>query len=133
MQAEVDVREITLHMNDLKIDKYGFNTNTPNFSYDNSTYKADYDKWTIPIPSTLNGGIFARGSRLKLFVKYQGFMRDDMAGFYRSYYMEGGRKVWMASTQFQSTSSRRAFPCFDVGFLIIDSNYSKSSKISKKN
>lgn len=40
-------------------------------------------------------------------------MEDDMNGFYRSFFYEGGTKIAMASTQFQQTEARRAFPCFD--------------------
>ncbi|XP_063230526.1 uncharacterized protein LOC134535382 [Bacillus rossius redtenbacheri] len=60
----------------------------------------------------LNRSLAAR-ERLNLSISYTGHMRDDMYGFYRSYYHLDGRKRWIGSTQFQPTHARRAFPCFD--------------------
>lgn len=41
-------------------------------------------------------------------------LQDKLSGLYRSFYMnEGGEKQYLATTQFESTSARRAFPCFD--------------------
>lgn len=49
----------------------------------------------------------------QLIFNYIGQLGNDMRGFYRSYFNVDGQKVWMASTQFQPTHARRAFPCFD--------------------
>ena len=34
-------------------------------------------------------------------------------GFYRSTYVQGGKKRYMATTQFEAADARRAFPCWD--------------------
>ncbi|XP_064118220.1 aminopeptidase N-like isoform X2 [Macrobrachium nipponense] len=47
-------------------------------------------------------------------LKFVGTLGEQARGFYRSSYRkENGETSWVASTQFQSTDARRAFPCFD--------------------
>ncbi|KAJ8889377.1 hypothetical protein PR048_008876 [Dryococelus australis] len=59
------------------------------------------------------GEQMSAGQLYTLNISYTGFLRDDMYGFYRSYYDVDGQTRWIATTQFQPTSARRAFPCFD--------------------
>ncbi|XP_034249168.1 aminopeptidase N-like [Thrips palmi] len=55
------------------------------------------------------------GSRYILDItKYTGSLNDDMDGFYRSSYKtSSGETRWLATTQFEPTGARRAFPCWD--------------------
>lgn len=49
----------------------------------------------------------------KLAIHFKGILNDQNAGFYRSIYEVSGEKRIMASTQFEATDARRAFPCWD--------------------
>src|SRR3989344_1498732 len=50
---------------------------------------------------------------LKLKVLFRGILNDRMHGFYRSSFQHEGKTKHIATTQFESTDARRAFPCFD--------------------
>lgn len=53
-------------------------------------------------------------SVLEVRIEFNGFLNNQMAGFYRSSYndIHGNSKI-MASTQFEALDARRAFPCWD--------------------
>ncbi|KFR02501.1 Aminopeptidase N, partial [Nipponia nippon] len=55
-----------------------------------------------------------KGQRYRLFSIFTGELADDLAGFYRSEYVDelGAKKV-VATTQMQAADARKAFPCFD--------------------
>ena len=44
---------------------------------------------------------------------FKGILNDKMRGFYRSKYIADGKEHHIATTQFEATDARRAFPCFD--------------------
>jgi aminopeptidase N len=54
-----------------------------------------------------------KGKEYILKMKYLGQITDNLQGFYKSSYTVNNETKWLASTQFQSTDARRAFPCFD--------------------
>jgi puromycin-sensitive aminopeptidase len=59
------------------------------------------------------GEPLAAGS-CNLAIKFSGFLNDKLHGFYRSTYKGAdGKDKPLASTQFESTDARRAFPCWD--------------------
>ncbi|XP_072004560.1 aminopeptidase N-like [Engystomops pustulosus] len=53
------------------------------------------------------------GSKYTLHTKFVGELADDLAGFYRSEYVEDGVNKIIATTQMQAPDARKAFPCFD--------------------
>ncbi|KAM6125423.1 aminopeptidase N [Phoenicopterus ruber ruber] len=59
-------------------------------------------------------GMLQPGQRYRLFSVFTGELADDLAGFYRSEYVdESGAKKVVATTQMQAADARKAFPCFD--------------------
>lgn len=75
-----------------------FEAQTVEFDADNETATFTFAKSLFP----------RAGATLR--VHYTGTLNDQMAGFYRATY--GENKV-MATTQFEATDARRAFPCWD--------------------
>ena len=49
-----------------------------------------------------------------LHIKFSGILNDKLHGFYRSQYTDAaGKSHTLATTQFEATDARRAFPCWD--------------------
>ena len=50
----------------------------------------------------------------QLDIRFTGELNDKLRGFYRSHYTDvEGRERYLATTQFEATDARRAFPCWD--------------------
>ncbi|XP_057331888.1 aminopeptidase N [Microplitis mediator] len=114
-----DTKNITLHAADMKIDyqrttikEYNNNSSTKNvgkwfkiFDQTNDTARQFH---IIHTSETLKAG-----TQYVVYLKFIGYLNDYLQGFYRSSYTAGNQTRWIATTQFQATDARRAFPCFD--------------------
>ncbi|NXO53182.1 AMPN Aminopeptidase, partial [Aramus guarauna] len=59
-------------------------------------------------------GQLQQGQRYRLVSSLVGELADDLAGFYRSEYVDdSGNKKVVATTHMQAADARKAFPCFD--------------------
>ncbi|XP_030370583.1 aminopeptidase N [Scaptodrosophila lebanonensis] len=57
---------------------------------------------------------FAAGTQWLLTIEYKGDLRTDNGGFYLSTFTgDNGETRYLATTQFESTDARHAFPCYD--------------------
>ncbi|MEE9150106.1 MAG: M1 family metallopeptidase, partial [Candidatus Tectomicrobia bacterium] len=59
-------------------------------------------------------GRLVGAGQYRLFLEFEGILNDKLHGFYRSiFHDEHGQEHVIATTQFETTDARRAFPCFD--------------------
>lgn len=52
-------------------------------------------------------------SSYTLTLEFEGHLKDNLTGFYRSKYQEGKRTKYLATSQFEAPYARQCFPCFD--------------------
>ncbi|XP_070570403.1 puromycin-sensitive aminopeptidase-like [Ptychodera flava] len=72
------------------------------------TYSKEDETATLTFPSQLEVG------NGELGIVFTGELNDKMKGFYRSKYSTpSGEERYMATTHFEPTDARRAFPCWD--------------------
>src|SRR6266404_7282141 len=95
-------KNITLHSKEIEIDTADISKIFAKISYDKNRETA-----TFAFPKIIPTG------KYKLTLVFKGILNDKMRGFYRSKYVVNGRERHMATTQFEATDARRAFPCFD--------------------
>jgi puromycin-sensitive aminopeptidase len=58
--------------------------------------------------------VAAQPGEWELALEFSGILNDKLAGFYRSTYRDpDGNEQVIATTQFESTDARKAFPCWD--------------------
>ncbi|GIY61314.1 thyrotropin-releasing hormone-degrading ectoenzyme [Caerostris darwini] len=105
---------IILHARDLKVESASvalLNETTENKWLNNTTVELDTERQLLLIH--LNDTLESK-SRYILDIGFYGIINNLSVGLYRSGYIaQDGNTSWIASTQFQPTDARRAFPCFD--------------------
>ena len=72
------------------------------------TFQPQHDFYVLELGSRVGP------STVYVYVSFNYTLDDNLAGFYRSSYVnDQGKKRFLATTQFEPTDARRAFPCFD--------------------
>ncbi len=111
IEVEVDNATDTIQMNaaDLVIqsarvvDSVGSNTEAAGIVLD-----AEMERLTLSFDSQISSGPHT------IVAEFTGVLNDQLHGFYRSTFTDDdGVDHTIATTQFESTHARRAFPCFD--------------------
>jgi puromycin-sensitive aminopeptidase len=95
-------KTLTLHSKELEIKTAEIAGEYAKISYDEKSETA-----TFVFPKIIPKG------KVKLTLVFKGILNDKMRGFYKSSYVYGGKVHHMATTQFEATDARKAFPCFD--------------------
>ncbi len=101
-----DTKIITLHSKELAI-----NTARISFKKEDLFALVSYDEKSETAVLRFSQNI-PKGKHM-LHLSFQGVLNDKMRGFYRSSYIYEGKVHNLATTQFEATDARRAFPCFD--------------------
>ena len=97
-------------LNSAEIEIQSASVTLPDGSTHDATTSFDEDKETVTL--ALDTEIPAGPAQIDL--EFTGELNDKLRGFYRSSYTDqDGNRRWMATTQFESTDARRAFPCWD--------------------
>ena len=99
---------IVLNAIDLTIDKATIHA----MGISLTTYSVNFDKAaetaTLQFEDTIQPG------EARLEMAFSGELNDKLIGFYRSEYTsQDGETRYLATTQFEATDARRAFPCWD--------------------
>ncbi len=74
---------------------------------------------SISLDEEMETATFAFGQDIpagaaSLYIRFNGTLNDQLRGFYRSQYTDPeGQQRYLATTQFEATDARRAFPCWD--------------------
>jgi len=72
------------------------------------TLDAEHERATLHLPTPLQAGPAG------VHIRFRGVLNDKLHGFYRSTFTDStGAEHTVATTQFESTDARRAFPCWD--------------------
>ncbi len=95
--------EVVLNATDLQIDSAEVDGRVAEVTLD-----ADHGRATLRLREPVAAG------PATVHLRFRGTLNDKLRGFYRSTFKDsGGTEHTIATTQFESTDARRAFPCWD--------------------
>lgn len=102
-----NVKTLTLHSKDLEITDGWWQVGKTRVDIVKTVYNPKAETATFTFSKSLVKG------KGKLHLHFRGIIQDSLRGFYRSQYTNNGAVQRIATTQFEATDARRAFPCFD--------------------
>lgn len=129
------VKEIVLNSIELTVDKAHVVSDDGKTIDGKTSLDEVNERLTISLVSEIQPGTY------KIYIKFAGILNNKLHGFYRSTYKDkNGQEQILATTQFEATDARRAFPCFDepdlkatFGItLIVDKNHTAISNAKLK-
>src|SRR5579875_2788190 len=100
--------EVVLNALELEIDHASAERNGRKLQSTRIELEPKRERAHIHFPQALEPGEW------KLSINFRGILNDKLHGFYRSQYTDSaGKQHMVATTQFEATDARRAFPCWD--------------------
>ncbi|KAI9491733.1 aminopeptidase [Zychaea mexicana] len=113
LEVKEDTTTIVLNTHDIKIHSAVFTSTSLKTESRQTATSIDYDakknQATLTFEQSMPGN-----SKAVLDIQFEGELNDQMAGFYRSSFKDAeGKTQYLATTQFEATDARRAFPCWD--------------------
>jgi puromycin-sensitive aminopeptidase len=108
IQVHETVRQVVLNAAELELKSVSLKRSDGRILPGNASLDGDNEQATLSFGEALPAG------PCELQIGFSGILNDKLHGFYRSVYKDAdGRDKPLASTQFESTDARRAFPCWD--------------------
>jgi len=107
LRLERPAKTITLHAKELKIDKAELVVGKRRVAVLRTDFDEKLETATFTFQEIIKKG------KATLEFSFSGTLGDSLRGFYRSKYVTNGKEKYLATTQFEPTDARRAFPCFD--------------------
>ena len=115
IKVEKETNKITLHCKDIDIETAMISSKQKIVSSKGKIQKQFTSKITYDTKSETATLFFKNKIKgnCELNLSFVGIISDNLRGFYRSKYILNGEEKYLATTQFEATDARRAFPCFD--------------------
>lgn len=100
-------KEITLHSKDIDIETVKIIISKKEEFAEKISYNIKNETTTFQFKNKIPKG------KIQLSIVFSGIITESLRGFYKSKYHLNGKEKYLATTQFEATDARRAFPCFD--------------------
>lgn len=107
IKTENETKQITLHSKDIDIETVKYINGKKEQFASKIIYDIKKETATFYFKDKIMKG------HGELSIIFSGIISDSLRGFYKSRYVEEGKEKYLATTQFEATDARRAFPCFD--------------------
>ncbi len=101
-----EISKITLHSKDIDVETASIGSKNKKQFISKITYDEKNETVTLFFKNKVKG-------KSEISLVFKGIINENLRGFYRSKYILDGEEKYLATTQFESTDARRAFPCFD--------------------
>ena len=108
IEAHEPVSQIILNAKEMDLNSAQLSGDSVNIEIETFDYDEDLERVTLDLGQEIDTGSYS------LSIDFDGILNRKLQGFYISTFTdESGEERKIATTQFESTDARQAFPCFD--------------------